>query len=552
VVIASSAVLFHYSTHLIIMSTALRATGSTSWADETDEFDEQQRKMAPAPTGNRWATGNPLTGAAPTPSGSSAALKEADFPAVDSHRGGQGSSDKNTEDREYPRRGNDNREEEYPRRGGNEAYGNRREGDYPRRDNDRSYQGGDRGDRGGRGFQGERRDDSYNRGGDYPRRNDDRGDYGNRGDRGGRGFQGGDERPRRDDYRAGNRRDDGPPRERVPVPFPDQPPYTAFVGNVSFHASEDELAEFFGPDVEITAVRFTKDHTGRPKGFGYVEFADPESLRTALKLDGEIFMERNLKVDVAGGPQNRGDRGDRPQRGGREHRQWNDAQDFPDREPRNFRPQDDAPRERKRVELQPRSNAAPVEKDQIADVYKQKSNPFGDAKPSLKTVEVEEKIIKKLDDTHISDRGDARGPRPERGDRDREPREYKEPREPKENRDLREPRTDRPGFGRGGRGERPDRQDKPRDDSAPAKSWERGQGRGNTGNRGSDRPAGDRPAGNRESRGDRNNRRNPAWEHDDRTGEPPKPRPTKDSTKSEAPSSVKSTNVFDALPEDEE
>lgn len=41
--------------------------------------------------------------------------------------------------------------------------------------------------------------------------------------------------------------------------------------------------------MEGTSVRFAKDQsTGRPKGFGYVEFADVESLTTALTADGKV------------------------------------------------------------------------------------------------------------------------------------------------------------------------------------------------------------------------------------------------------------------------
>lgn len=38
-------------------------------------------------------------------------------------------------------------------------------------------------------------------------------------------------------------RQSGPPREDVPIP--NQPPYTAFVGNLAFDLTETELGEFF-------------------------------------------------------------------------------------------------------------------------------------------------------------------------------------------------------------------------------------------------------------------------------------------------------------------
>jgi RNA recognition motif-containing protein len=35
----------------------------------------------------------------------------------------------------------------------------------------------------------------------------------------------------------------GPPREDIPIPT--QPPYTAFVGNLAFDLTENELVQFF-------------------------------------------------------------------------------------------------------------------------------------------------------------------------------------------------------------------------------------------------------------------------------------------------------------------
>lgn len=38
-------------------------------------------------------------------------------------------------------------------------------------------------------------------------------------------------------------RQSGPPREDIPIPT--QPPYTAFVGNLAFDLTENELEQFF-------------------------------------------------------------------------------------------------------------------------------------------------------------------------------------------------------------------------------------------------------------------------------------------------------------------
>ena len=40
--------------------------------------------------------------------------------------------------------------------------------------------------------------------------------------------------------------------------------------------------------LQITEVRLPKDSNGRPKGFGYAEFEDKESLLAALTLNNEV------------------------------------------------------------------------------------------------------------------------------------------------------------------------------------------------------------------------------------------------------------------------
>ena len=48
--------------------------------------------------------------------------------------------------------------------------------------------------------------------------------------------------------------------------------------------------------------------TGRSKGFGYITFADRESLVTALQANGEEIASRKIRVDVADDMGNSGDR----------------------------------------------------------------------------------------------------------------------------------------------------------------------------------------------------------------------------------------------------
>lgn len=51
---------------------------------------------------------------------------------------------------------------------------------------------------------------------------------------------------------------------------------------------------------EVTSIRLIEDReTKRPKGFGYAEFADVDSLKKALELDGMSFRGRSVKVKIA-------------------------------------------------------------------------------------------------------------------------------------------------------------------------------------------------------------------------------------------------------------
>lgn len=76
---------------------------------------------------------------------------------------------------------------------------------------------------------------------------------------------------------------------------PKQPPFTAFISNVSFEADEAKIRAFFR-ESSILTVRLPVDERGRFKGQGFIDFADRESLITALQKNEQAFFNRPMKV----------------------------------------------------------------------------------------------------------------------------------------------------------------------------------------------------------------------------------------------------------------
>lgn len=155
------------------------------------------------------------------------------------------------------------------------------------------------------------RDSSYRRGGDYLSTVPDRVDRD-------RGF----ERPERS-Y---------PPREELPLP--DKPPFTAFVGNLSFDVMEADVEDFFAPSKTVS-VRIVTGHDGKPKGFGYVEFQTQDDLRAALDRSGSQLASRTVRISVAEPPKSAFG-GDRPIHTSQadDASQWRRAGPLPPAEPR--------------------------------------------------------------------------------------------------------------------------------------------------------------------------------------------------------------------------
>ena len=80
-----------------------------------------------------------------------------------------------------------------------------------------------------------------------------------------------------------------------------------YVGNLSFDVGEEDLEELFNSYGEVVSANVITDrHTGRSRGFGFVEMGKSEDAKKAIEgLDGKEFKGRNLTVNVAK-PRNEG------------------------------------------------------------------------------------------------------------------------------------------------------------------------------------------------------------------------------------------------------
>lgn len=248
-------------------------------------------------------------------------------------------------------------------------------------------------------------------------------------------------------------------------------------------------------------------------------------------MNGQTLFERELKIDVAEA---------KPKQ---EERPWKKRDSSPAREPSS---NSDAPKERPKIALQPRSEApkpaAPSE------VYKNsKSNPFGEAKPRdeneiLKKKEEERKqreaaVVK----TEQSPKETAQPASPNKSEEKREGSQEREDRKPHEEpfRPATRPKDDRP---RRDREDRPRRDDSRRDDRPPRRDDNRGPRRDDRGPRRDD---------NR--RDDKGPRRDDKPRNNNQTNNTTVPAAKRApwAPKQEEPKQVQSANIFGLLQEED-
>lgn len=70
-----------------------------------------------------------------------------------------------------------------------------------------------------------------------------------------------------------------------------------YVGNVDYESTPEELQAHFQSCGTINRVTIVCDkYTGHPKGFAYIEFAEPALVAQALVLNESTFRGRPLKI----------------------------------------------------------------------------------------------------------------------------------------------------------------------------------------------------------------------------------------------------------------
>lgn len=92
---------------------------------------------------------------------------------------------------------------------------------------------------------------------------------------------------------------------------------TLFVANLAFEASEDTVGEEFGKHGTVLGVRLPTDmETGRPKGYGYVQFGSVEEAQKVFgKMSGALVLGRPIRLDYST-PRTNDSSGGRGGRGG--------------------------------------------------------------------------------------------------------------------------------------------------------------------------------------------------------------------------------------------
>lgn len=74
-----------------------------------------------------------------------------------------------------------------------------------------------------------------------------------------------------------------------------------YVGNLSFHTTEETLRTLFAEYGQVESVNLITDrYTGRSRGFAFVEMPTDEEAQEAIRgLNGKQVDDREIKVEQA-------------------------------------------------------------------------------------------------------------------------------------------------------------------------------------------------------------------------------------------------------------
>ncbi len=74
-----------------------------------------------------------------------------------------------------------------------------------------------------------------------------------------------------------------------------------YIGNIPHNVTEDVLDDVFSEFGDVSSANVIKDqHSGRSKGYGFVEMPNASDANEAIKvLDSSSLQGRNIKVNKA-------------------------------------------------------------------------------------------------------------------------------------------------------------------------------------------------------------------------------------------------------------
>jgi len=80
-----------------------------------------------------------------------------------------------------------------------------------------------------------------------------------------------------------------------------------FVGNLSFDATDESLAQEFSAFGEVVSASVVTDRvSGRSRGFGFVEMSDADAETAIAEMNGKDMMGRALTVNESRPRENTG------------------------------------------------------------------------------------------------------------------------------------------------------------------------------------------------------------------------------------------------------